>query len=100
VIDVHYASPDQVFALRTAGGGALVFYDLNATMSMGAPFGDSFTVRYSGFLSGKQSATSFDVNYNEQFAVYEPPGASAKPRVLAQFSGPVSAECDGAKCKK
>jgi hypothetical protein len=95
---VHATTADPVYALRTADGGALVFYDLSATMTISTVYGELFSVKYSGFISGSQKDANFEVNYSEQFVVYEPPGASVAPRVLAENSGPVSAQCGGGPC--
>jgi len=97
-IDSHQTTADQVFALRTANGGVLAFYDLTASLTLGVPDAQPFTITIPGFFNGKEQARSFTVNYGDQFAVYEPPGTAASPEVVANFSGPVSGECDGAPC--
>lgn len=96
--DTHQTTADPIFALRTTGGGVLVFYDLTASLTLGAPFAQPFTVKIPGIFNGTEHETSFMVNYDEQYAVYEPPGPSAEPQVLANWSGPVSGECDGGPC--
>ena len=95
---VHATTADPVYALRTAGGGALVFYDLSATMTISTIYGQLFSLKYSGFISGSQHDANFEVNYSEEFVVYEPAGAQAAPQVVAENSGPVSAQCGGGPC--
>jgi hypothetical protein len=99
VQDTHATTPDRVYALQTTGGGALVFYDLSATLTISTVYGQLFSLKYSGFISGSQKEANFAVQYREQFAVYEPAGASVEPQVVAENSGPVSAECGGGPCK-
>jgi len=94
---VHATTADPVYALRTADGGALVFYDLSAKMTIRA-YGQLFSLKYSGFISGTQQDADFEVNYSEDFVVYEPAGAQASPQVVAEISGPVSAQCGGGPC--
>jgi hypothetical protein len=98
VQDMHATTPDRVYALQTTGGGALVFYDLSATVTISTVYGQLFSVKYSGFISGSQKDSNFEVEYREQFAVYEPAGAAVMPQVVAENSGPVSAECGGGPC--
>src|SRR5262249_34679303 len=98
VQDKHATTQDQVYALQTSDGGALTFYDLSATVTVSTIYGQLFSLKYSGFISGSQQDANFEVKYSEQFAVYEPAGAQAQPRVLAENSGPVSAECGGGPC--
>jgi hypothetical protein len=95
---LHATTSDPVYALRTADGGALVFYDLSATMTISTIYGQLFSVKYSGFISGSEQDAAFQVNYSEEFAVYEPAGAQAAPQVVAEVSGPVSANCGGGPC--
>ena len=75
-----------VFALKTVGGGALVFYHLTARLSLAAPPGQTINLRVSGYYSPSQALTSAAVDYAEQFAVYLPAG-SAAPAVIADASG-------------
>jgi hypothetical protein len=98
VQDTHATTPDRVYALQTTGGGALVFYDLSATLTISTVSGQLFSLKYSGFISGSQKDANFEVNYREQFAVYEPAGAPVQPQVVAENSGPMSAECGGGPC--
>jgi len=97
-LDQHQATADPVYALRTANGGALVFYDLTASLTLGVPDAQTFAITIPGIFNGKEQARSFQVNYGDQFAVYEPPGPSGVPTVLANDSGPESGECDGGPC--
>jgi hypothetical protein len=98
----HATTSDQVYALRTTGGGALVFYDLSAAMvlSPGAGFAGLFSIDYPDLITkGKNEDASFEVDYREQFAVYEPQGTPARPQVVAQSGGAVGASCGGGHCR-
>jgi hypothetical protein len=88
-----------VFALRTTDGGALVFYDLTASLLLGTPDAEPFSITIPGIFNGKVQRPVFTVNYYEQFAVSETRGSGAKPRVVANDSGPVGGTCDGGDCQ-
>jgi hypothetical protein len=81
---VHQAGPGPVFGLRTTGGGAIVFYYLNAQVSIVAPAGSSFRLNAPGFGT---SASSAQVPFVDQFAAFDPPKGHAVPRVIADSSG-------------
>ena len=98
-LDQHQVTTDPVYALRTTDGGALVFYNLTASLTIGTPGAVPFTMTMVGIFDGKDSMRAADVNYDDQFAVYEAAGASATPTVIANYSGAVSGECDGGPCK-
>ncbi|HEX5116851.1 MAG TPA: hypothetical protein VFW65_16795 [Pseudonocardiaceae bacterium] len=98
----HTATSDPVYALRTTDGGALVFYDLSASMvlSPAGAFAGLFSIDYPDLITkGKNQDASFEVDYREQFAVDEPQGTPAKPAVVAQFGGASAATCGGGPCK-
>lgn len=98
VLDSHQVTTDQVYALRTSGGGVLAFYDLTASLTLGAPFAQPFAITIPGFFNGKRQSTSFTLNYVDQLAVYEAAGPVAAPQVLATQAALVSGECAGAPC--
>ena len=75
-----------VFALKTVGGGALVFYHLTARLSLAPPPGQTIQLSIPGYYSPSQALTSAAVDYADQFAVYLPAG-SAAPAVIADASG-------------
>jgi len=78
----------SVFALKTVGGGALVFYHLTARLSLASPQGEPLKLGIPGYYSSSQALTSATVDYADQFAVYIPAGpASASPIVIADASG-------------
>ena len=77
-----------VFALKTVGGGALVFYHLTARLSLASPQGEPLKLGIPGYYSSSQALTSAKVDYADQFAVYIPAGpAGAAPIVIADASG-------------
>jgi hypothetical protein len=81
----------QEFALRTTDGGALVFYTDTAQLTVTPAAGHALHLTVPGFLSSTQSMSSATVNYLEQFATYDPPAGGGDPRVVADYSGIVSA---------
>jgi hypothetical protein len=88
VFVTHAASGNPVFALRTAGGGAVLFYDLTATMTVTAPPGGSIRIAVPGYYSARQPVTTAALSYVDQFATYDPPrGSPAGPLVIASVSG-------------
>ena len=80
VTDRHDTS-GLVFALKTADGGALVFYHLTAS-----PPPQTIKLDIPGYHSPSQALTSATVDYADQFAVDIPAG-SASPAVVADASG-------------
>ena len=85
VSDRHDTS-GLVFALKTVGGGALVFYHLTARLSLTPPPGQTIKLGIPGYFSPSQALTSAAVDYADQFASYIPPG-SAGPAIVADASG-------------
>jgi hypothetical protein len=83
--DKHLTS-GRVFALKTVGGGVLVFYALTAQLTLAPPSGQTFEVSIPGFYSSSQTLTSATIGYAEQFATYIPAG-QANPQILADASG-------------
>jgi hypothetical protein len=85
--DTHkHSAWGRVFALKTAGGGILVFYALTAQLTLAPPPGQTFEVSIPGFYSSSQTLTSVTLGYAEQFATYIPPDQAA-PQILADASG-------------
>jgi hypothetical protein len=85
VTDRHGTS-GLVFALKTAGGGALAFYHLTARLSLTSPPGQTIQLSIPGYYSPTQALTSAAVDYADQFASYIPAG-SASPAIIADASG-------------
>ena len=85
VTDRHGTS-GLVFALKTVGGGALVFYHLTARLSLTPPPGQTIQLSIPGYYSSSQALTFAAVDYADQFASYIPPG-SAGPAIVADASG-------------
>jgi hypothetical protein len=83
--DKHSES-GRIFALKTVGGGVLVFYALTAQLTLAPPPGQTFEVGIPGFYSSSQTLTSAAVDYTEQFATYIPPD-QVSPQILADASG-------------
>jgi len=83
--DRHYAS-GPVFGLKTAGGGALMFYGLTARLSLAPPPGGTFELGIPGYYSPGQTLASATAMYVDQFVTYIPRGP-ASPRVIADASG-------------
>jgi hypothetical protein len=91
VTDVHTAAAGaagQEFALRTADGGALVFYTDAAQVTLTPPAGTMLHLTVPGFYSPAQGLSQAGMSYLEQFATYDPPaGAGQAPSVVADYSG-------------
>ncbi len=85
VTDRHGTS-GLVFALKTAGGGALVFYHLTARLSLTPPPGQTINPGIPGYYTSSQALTSAALDYADQFAVDIPAG-SASPAIVADASG-------------
>jgi hypothetical protein len=87
--DVHSAPADQVFALKTTSGGALVFYTTDAQLALSPPDGAAIgAITIPGYYSPSSSAglTEATVGYVEQFATYIPPAGSNARDVVADIS--------------
>jgi hypothetical protein len=77
-----------VYALRTVDGGALVFCDLSASLTLTAPPGRTLHLDIPGYYSPAIPVRSATVPYVDQVAMYEPPaGAAAPPQLIAAASG-------------
>jgi len=77
----------QEFALRTADGGALVFYTDAAQVTITPPSGARLQLTVPGFYSAGQGLAQARVSYLEQFAAYDPPAAAGgTARVVASYS--------------
>jgi hypothetical protein len=76
----------RIFALKTVGGGVLVFYALAAQLTLATPPGQTFEVGIPGFYSSSQILPSATAEYTEEFATYIPPD-QASPQILADASG-------------
>jgi hypothetical protein len=77
-----------VYALRTADGGALVFCDLSASLTLTAPPGRALRLDIPGYYSRAIPVRSATVPYVDQVAMYEPPaGAAGSPQLIAAASG-------------
>jgi len=90
VTDAHAAAagPDgQEFALLTSDGGALVFYTDAATVTVTPPAGSGLPLNVPGFFSSGQTASQAVLDFQEQFAAYDPPAGQGAPRVVADYSG-------------
>ena len=92
--DRHVAATDAIYGLRTADGGALLFYDVAAQVTVTAPNGGTLPLNVPGFLSPGNPVTQATLDYLEQFATYDPPvdgtgqGAqTAVPSVVGDYSG-------------
>jgi hypothetical protein len=84
----HSATTSPVFALRTTNGGALLFYDVAAQLTLTAAPGSTLHAGIPGFASTTSQSSELTLNYLDQFAVTDPPAASGTPaQVIADYSG-------------
>ena len=92
--DRHSATAEPVFGLRTINGGALLFYDVAAQVTVTAQAGSTLPLNVPGFLSPGNPAARATLDYLEQFAGYDPPAPGAgqgaqepAPSIVAEYSG-------------
>ncbi len=84
----HSATTDSVFGLRTTDGGALLFYDVAARLTISAAPGGTLRLDIPGIASPGSPVTEVALDYLEQFAVNDPPaGHGMAARVIADYSG-------------
>lgn len=84
----HSATIDPVFGLRTTDGGALLFYDIAARLTVTAAAGSTLRLDIPGFVSPAQPASRVTLDYLDQLAVTDPPAGRQLPaRVIADYSG-------------
>ena len=81
------ASGGQVFGLRTADGGALLFYTDAAELTLAPPPGNVLRLTIPGFYSPGQALSRAGIGYLEQFATYVPAHGGTGLRVVADYSG-------------
>lgn len=84
--DRHSAAPYPVLGLKTRNGGSLIFYTLDAQLSLTAPPGAYLSISIPGYVSPKETPTSARFGYIEQFATYIPPAGLGDRRIVADFS--------------
>jgi hypothetical protein len=91
VTDTHApatGADGQEFALKTAGGGALVFYADAAQLTLTAPAGQTLHFTIPGFYPAAGPPLPAEtVTYLDQFAAYDPPAGGEAPQVIAGYSG-------------
>jgi hypothetical protein len=81
------ASGGQVFGLRTADGGALLFYTDAAELTLTPPPGNVLRLTIPGFYSPGEALSRAGIGYLEQFATYVPARGGSGLRVIADYSG-------------
>ena len=77
----------QVFGLRTADGGALLFYTDAAELTLTPPSGNVLRLTIPGFYSPGEALARAGIGYLEQFATYVPARGGSGLRVIADYSG-------------
>lgn len=84
----HSATTDAVFGLRTTDGGALLFYDVAARITLAAAPGGTLRLDIPGFVSPGSQASEVTLEYLDQFAVNDPPSGRGMPaQVIGDYSG-------------
>jgi hypothetical protein len=90
----HAGTRERVFGLQTADGGALLFYDVAARLTVTAPAGSTMHLDIPGWVSASEGASlarganQVRLGFLEQFATYDPPAAAGTPAaVIAHYSG-------------
>jgi hypothetical protein len=95
--DRHFAATEASFGLRTVDGGALLFYAVAAQVTVTAQGNGTLPLNVPGFLSPGNPVARATLDFLEQFATYDPPGAAghgpqgSAPSVVADYSGITSA---------
>jgi len=90
VHDAHAAAAGtagQTFALRTASGGALVFYTDSAEVTFTPPAGTTVRLNIPGLYSPNQPLASARLSYLDQLAAYDPPAGAGAATVIGSYSG-------------
>jgi hypothetical protein len=96
--DRHFAATEASYGLRTVDGGALLFYDVAAQVTVTAPANGTLPLNVPGFLSPDKPVARATLDFLEQFATYDPPAGGAgqgargsAPSVVADYSGIIGA---------
>lgn len=88
ITGTHLGSGGPFFGLRTTDGGALLFYDVAARISLTAPPGGTLPLDVPGFFTPASRVATATLDYLEQFATYDPPrGHGTLLPVVADYSG-------------
>jgi len=88
ITSAHSATTDPLFGLRTTDGGALLFYDVAARITLTAAPGTKLQVDIPGFVSSAGQASQVMLEYLDQLAVNDPPaGAGAPAQIIGDYSG-------------
>jgi hypothetical protein len=97
ITDRHTPYAGGFFGLRTAGGGALLFYTESAQLTITPPHGQTVRLTIPGFYNGAQRLTQAGLAYLEQFATYDPPRSGTAQSGTAQSGTalPVIADYSG-----
>jgi hypothetical protein len=92
--DRHSVATEAIYGLRTTDGGALLFYDVAAQVTVTAQAGGTLPLNVPGFLSPGNPVAQATLDYADQFATYDPPAAGTGqgapgpvPSVVADYSG-------------
>ncbi|HEX5496778.1 MAG TPA: hypothetical protein VFX70_19625 [Mycobacteriales bacterium] len=88
--DLHSATSDRTFALTTANGGALVWCDVSAELSLTPPGGATMDIQIPTFYTKGHPVTEASVPYLTQLLVYDPPRGQGTARVIGHLTGPVA----------
>lgn len=83
----HAAAGYPVFGLRTAGGGALLFYTDSARLVARPAKHGTLKLSVPGYYTGKQRLSSADLTFLDQFAAYDPPATIPGLSIIADDSG-------------
>jgi hypothetical protein len=87
ITDTRTQTGYGIVGLRTADGGALLFFTNAAVVTFTAPHKTSFTMTVPGFYDGRKALHWAGLRFLDQLAVYDPPAGSGAPRVVADYSG-------------
>jgi hypothetical protein len=83
----HAAAGYPVFGLRTAGGGALLFYSDTAQLTARPARHGTIRLSVPGYYNGRKRVRGASLGYLDQFAAYDPPATIPGLSIVADYSG-------------
>jgi hypothetical protein len=87
ISDSHTQTGYGILGLRTADGGALLFYTDAAILTYQAPKGKTMPLQIPGFYSASAPVAWAGLRYMDQLATYDPRPGHGPARVVADNSG-------------
>lgn len=89
VYDEHQAGPGTVYGLRTTDGGALLFYNVSAKLTISPVTSLSFKLTIPGWYNGASVSLGV-LDYAAEFVAYDPPTGPTTAHRNVTFAGDYS----------